>query len=251
MDEINGTDEVQYNYIQTAKMIDESDSTLRYWVGQFKDILHLNKFDGKTIRFTKKDIENLRFIKKLIREDHYTIAQVREYCGKRFESSPEVINMDNQLQIKAFISALADEMEHRYTQATNDLLEKQRDMFLKFLESNAALNEQTKNELLTSVGNVMNETAEDIKSSSKDMMDDVVSKIETSNDKIKESVDSIKTDTMLNLDRLDKYIYEFNDATETLHKDIEAINNIKSVSMEQIKEYENRGLINKIRNLFK
>ena len=108
---INGEDGIYYNYVQAATMVGESDTTLRWWVQELDSVLDLHTTEKGTKRFRKEDIENLIYIRKLVREDGYTLSQVRAYCSEKSSEDNELVNLDNQVRVKDFIAALTNEIE--------------------------------------------------------------------------------------------------------------------------------------------
>ena len=77
---------------QVGLRINESDSTIRFWCTKFKDILKI-EMTGSHRRFKEEDIEKLKFIKKLLREDNFSIQQVQEYTSLK-----DISTIENKIQ---------------------------------------------------------------------------------------------------------------------------------------------------------
>ncbi len=239
---INGEDEVFFNYVQAASMVGESDTTLRWWVQELEDILHLPTTDKGTKRFKKKDIENLIYIKKLIREDKYTLSQVREYCGERFEKDDALINMDNQLQVKAFISALTTEFDLKINEMKSDMLNQQRELILKLLENQVNLNEE-----------VVKKVSESIESRN----DGLIQDFNNIKDNLKSEVSNISKNIDNNIkehsDNLNLYFSEIKNKMESLDQKQDQVVKTASLSLEQVQEQMNarKGWFEKLIDKFK
>ncbi len=66
-----------YSIREVAEMIDEPQSTLRFWEKEIP-LLNPGKSSGGTRRYVQKDIDLLRQIKFLIEDQHLTLAGVNE-----------------------------------------------------------------------------------------------------------------------------------------------------------------------------
>ena len=234
---INGEDEVFYNYVQAASMVGESDTTLRWWVQELDSILNLPTTDKGTKRFKKKDIENLIYIKKLIREDHYTLAQVKEYCGERFSEDDALINMDNQLQVKAFISALANEFDVKINEMKSDIINQQKELIFKLLENQIQLNEETAKIVSKSTELRNEELINNFTKINKDMSEEISNKIS----EVEENLSKRE-------DNLDLYFSEIKEKMESMEEKQEKIAHTASLSLEQVQKqmYERKSWLEKL-----
>lgn len=129
--EING-EPLYYNTMQVSKIIEENDSTTRYWSKVFQPILNI-KISNKMKRYTKDDIDKLKFIKHLIRVDGLTLKQVVEYCSTKGFDDELGLDTSNPLAVKTFISGLTDEMDKKFIEMQNTIIKQQQEMidFLK------------------------------------------------------------------------------------------------------------------------
>ena len=95
---------------QVSQILDETDSTLRFWCTKFKNILHIET-TGTHRKFKEEDIEKLKFIKNLLRNEKYSIAQVSQYCSETDTSIMErKIKEQDPMALTAIASALAIEI---------------------------------------------------------------------------------------------------------------------------------------------
>ena len=169
---INGEDGVYYNYVQAASMIGEPDATLRWWVQELDTILNLPTNERGTKRFRLEDIEKLKYIRKLIREDKYSLAQVREYCGESFsKGSSGLISVNGQQQLKELMDIMSNEFELRINSFKEDMLNQQKEMILKLLEGQMQLNAELISEVSDIAAAKTSEAVKEVQSIKSDMND--------------------------------------------------------------------------------
>ncbi|MCB0711346.1 MAG: MerR family transcriptional regulator [Ignavibacteriae bacterium] len=66
-----------YSISEVSKMVDLEQYVLRYWEREFSQLRPQKNRAGNRI-YTEKDIEIIRLIKRLTREDRYTISGARQ-----------------------------------------------------------------------------------------------------------------------------------------------------------------------------
>ena len=71
-----------YTIGETAQILDVTTSTIRFWEKEFSIIRPQKNQKGNRV-FTPKDIENLKLIKKLLKEEGFTIPGAREHLKTR------------------------------------------------------------------------------------------------------------------------------------------------------------------------
>lgn len=112
---------------QTAEIVDVEPSTIRYWSKRFKDLLNI-EVSNRNKQYKESDIEKLRFIKKLTKEDGFTLTQVEEYANTKGFDIKDVQNavMDRQdpLAIQAFTAAMMLEMDKKLDNFSEQLMSK-------------------------------------------------------------------------------------------------------------------------------
>jgi len=124
---INGKP-LYYNCKQVAQIIDEVESTVRYWAKSFEPILNL-EVSNMTRKYTKTNIENLLFIKKLLKVDGMTIKQTLDYCSnKGFNSKEGLIDTGNPLAIKTFTEAMTVEIDKKFDKMQEEIIKQQQIM---------------------------------------------------------------------------------------------------------------------------
>lgn len=213
-----------YSYVQTAYFIKESDSTLRLWVQELEPVLKFHETPKGTKKFTKSDIEKLKHIKKLIREDGYTLLEIKDLYK-------DEINQQNQLQeIKAFeldkfTNSLINEFNNNINSFKNDILEQNKLLIIKLLENQVELNNNISNKMETNNTNIIN-----------------------SIENMKNEICSMENDSKNNInDSLDKYFYEIKEEISEIKEKQDEIKTVY-LSLEEVKEqdYKSKSWIEKL-----
>jgi len=70
-----------YSISEVSKMVGLEQYVLRYWETEFEQLRPQKNRAGNRI-YTEKDIETIRLIKKLTREERYTIEGARQILGQ-------------------------------------------------------------------------------------------------------------------------------------------------------------------------
>lgn len=106
LDEEKQPEKVYYTIGEVAEMFDLNVSNVRYWENEF-DIL-MPKKNAKGDRFfTKKDVENIRIIKELIKERGYTIEGAKIKLRESRDELQERMKIVNSLEnIKSFFTQM-------------------------------------------------------------------------------------------------------------------------------------------------
>jgi DNA-binding transcriptional MerR regulator len=73
-----------YTIKEVSELVDENESTLRFWEGEFKDIKPRRSAGGKRL-YADSDIELLRKIKYLLRERKFSIEGAKEHLEGKTE----------------------------------------------------------------------------------------------------------------------------------------------------------------------
>ncbi len=61
--------------------------TLRYWEKEFADILHPVRTDGGQRRYRPEDIQTVFVIKRLLRDEMFSIAGAKRHLANQFRSA--------------------------------------------------------------------------------------------------------------------------------------------------------------------
>ncbi|MDR1524570.1 MAG: MerR family transcriptional regulator [Tannerella sp.] len=78
---------IRYTIKEVASALEEAESTLRYWEGEFPDIISPHR-NGRGVRsYSEKDMDDVRLIKYLIRDCGLTLEGVRRRLKNNRESA--------------------------------------------------------------------------------------------------------------------------------------------------------------------
>lgn len=114
-----------YTTTQVSEMVGVEPSTIRFWSKRFEDLLDI-EISNRNKQYKKSDIEKLKFIKKLAKEDGMTLQQIEDYCNsKGFDIDnikQSVMDSSNPLAIQTFISAMTIEIDKKLNSFADDLL---------------------------------------------------------------------------------------------------------------------------------
>lgn len=104
MIKVNLPDKLYYSISELAEHFDVAPSLLRYWESEFNSIKP--KRNSKGTRFyTKKDIEEIRKIHLLVKEQGYTLQGAREQLKKNKQK------VDSKTELLAKLEGLKDRLE--------------------------------------------------------------------------------------------------------------------------------------------
>lgn len=190
-----------YTRVQVAKILDEKESTISYWVKEFQSLLNI-KIINMTKKYTKTNIENLMFIQKLLRQDHLTIEQVKSYCSEKgFNTEEGLVDGSNPLAIQTFISAMTVEMDKKIETMQNTIIRQQQEMIENLQNIIIENNKILKQEISISVDEAVSERNEELKQDINTNVDNIVKK------EIKQLKEDIK---YISQDEIKRYTEEQN-----------------------------------------
>lgn len=99
-----------YSIGEVASIFKVAPSLIRYWEGEF-DIIKPKKDKKGNRRFTKDDIEKIRFIYQLVKVKGYTLQGAQEVIKKDQEKVIDKASLVDKLhQIKRFLIEIRDSM---------------------------------------------------------------------------------------------------------------------------------------------
>jgi DNA-binding transcriptional MerR regulator len=99
-----------YSIGEVATMFKVAPSLIRYWEGEF-DIIKPKKDKKGNRRFTKDDIEKIRYIYQLVKVKGYTLQGAQEVIKNDQEKVFDKASMVDRLhQIKRFLIEIRDKM---------------------------------------------------------------------------------------------------------------------------------------------
>ena len=122
-------DILYYSISQVATLLDEEESSIRYYTNIFDNILKIEILD-KEFRYTNKDIDKLEFLINL-KNKGMTIKEVQKYC----EELP--LNIEELVEIKENNSVSVKEIIATIVESENEQINKLKDHLAnEFNESN-------------------------------------------------------------------------------------------------------------------
>ncbi len=103
-------EKVYWSIGEVAEMLDLSFAQIRLWEKEF-DVFQLKKNKKGDRFFTKKDIEQLKLIKHLLKEKKYTIKGAREQMRSRKpEADSKFHSVEALKKIRQFLVELKDQL---------------------------------------------------------------------------------------------------------------------------------------------
>lgn len=138
--------EIIYSTAQVAKILDISSSTLKSWCEALEGIIDV-KIVNANRQFNDNSLEQLKLIRKLIKEDGLTIVQVKKYIVENgFNVASGLINSNNPLPIQVFTSSVVVALNNQLTKIEENMLSRQelvlRDLVKKIDENNESVREK-------------------------------------------------------------------------------------------------------------
>ena len=101
-----------YSIKEVASLLEEAESTLRYWEKEFPDFISPKRNDSGVRFYSEKDIEDIRLVKYLIRDRGLTLEGVRKKLktgkDKALQQAKAIQHLKN---IRAEIKALGEAMD--------------------------------------------------------------------------------------------------------------------------------------------
>ena len=180
-----------YNCMQVAQIVDEPDSTIRYWSKVFQPLLQI-KTSNNVRKYTKTNIENLLFIKKLLKEDGLTVKQAMEYCSKKgFDNETGLIDTSNPLVIQTFISAMTTQMDKKIEHMQNQIIEKQQQMINNLNNMLIEREENLKENIIVTVDEVISEKMNEFNNTLDNKFESIQKEIAITKD-MNEKIDSMR-----------------------------------------------------------
>ena len=156
---ING-EPLFFTTTQVADMIGVESSCIRFWGKRFENLLDI-EVSNRNRQFKRVDIEKLKFIKKLSREDGLTLQQIEDYCTtKGFDMDnieKSVIDSSNPLAIQTFITAVTMEMDKKLAIFSEELLNKIKEQQNINFTMQEELNEKLQETIAITVDDIVSE----------------------------------------------------------------------------------------------
>lgn len=107
-----------YTISQVAALLNESDSSIRYYTNLFDDILNI-EIVNKEFRYTSKDVDNLDFLINLNNKG-MTIKEIQEYCKELPFTKEEIMtHKSSNVSVNDVISVLMAEQTKNFNDLKN------------------------------------------------------------------------------------------------------------------------------------
>lgn len=159
-----------YNTKDVASELGESESTIRFWCENLKESMDILR-SGRNRKFTRENIEQLKFVQDLLRNKEYSVEQVKEFLSK---SDTEIVNSargSEPLTIQALASALMGEMEIRFNNMLEADREKRQQDMVAFAEEMALSQQKLLENTTIKVDEIISEKVSCIEKSITDLSD--------------------------------------------------------------------------------
>jgi DNA-binding transcriptional MerR regulator len=170
---ING-EPLFFTTMQAAGMVGVEASTIRFWGKRFEHLLDI-EVSNRNRQFKKTDIDKLKFIKKLAREDGLTLQQIEDYVSSKGfdinEIERSVIDASNPLAIQTFITAVTMEMDKKLNIFSENLLNKIQEQHNINFTMQQEVNEKIHETIAITVDEIVSEKLESTLSDFKNYVD--------------------------------------------------------------------------------
>lgn len=214
-------DDIYYTAVQVAEILGETDSTIRSWCkdSALGEVLNIKKVNGRN-KFTKRDIEKLKFVKEL-RDRNYSISQTREYISKQGfeygEYDSGLVDPRDPLGFEALSIRLAQKQNEELQQFKKDILTEMNKFMYVVMEEQKNYLQGVTDELSISLESKiekMNNISEHILENTKNKLDEFAKNID-SNLKNQEKV--ILDMNKINSEKVSEQINEFQSSFENIN----------------------------------
>lgn len=207
-----------YSTGQVAKMLEEADSTIRYWSDEFEDFLKIRKTgaSGRVRRFTMTDIKKIEYIRNLLKDENLSIQQVKEYLSSPEANELKPISKEReQIMVEAIAKVMSTQIEEVFDRRFQELEE----LLLKTTKIQADahrdLIKDVREEIQTEKNSIINKLNDNYEAIS-----ETIVKVEEDSKKkeedLKESIHDLKESLNTREEKLDKYIADMrNEKSET------------------------------------
>lgn len=143
---INGKP-IYWNTSQVAEQLGIESSAVRYYCDCFSDFIKVKR-SGRNRKFTDKNIEQLKFIKKLLKEDNLTIEQAKEFLSLKDTSKLEhKIENEEPLPAKILATMVSKQLSEQLENIKVQIIEEIIGTINTNFEYQSEIQQQTKVEL--------------------------------------------------------------------------------------------------------
>lgn len=164
---INGKP-IYWNTSQVAEQLGIESSAVRYYCDCFSDFIKVKR-SGRNRKFTDKNIEQLRFIKKLLKEDNLTIGQAKEFLTvKDSDVMQHKIEKEEPLPTTVLANMIGNQISQQLDdmkiQIVEDLIQKMSINFQYQNEIQQQIKEDLKNYIAITIDEKLDTSLQEIKS---------------------------------------------------------------------------------------
>ena len=97
---------------EVASLLSESEPTLRYWEGEFQDVISPNRNERGVRFYSERDIEDIRLVKYLVRDCGLTLEGARKKLKNNKDSAERQAKIVSHLKnIRAEAKALGEALD--------------------------------------------------------------------------------------------------------------------------------------------
>lgn len=163
---INGKP-IYWNTSQVAEQLGIESSAVRYYCDCFSDFIKVKR-SGRNRKFTDKNIEQLKFIKKLLKEDNLTIEQAKEFLTvKDSDVMQHKIEKEEPLPTTVLANMIGNQISQQLDdmkiQIVEDLIQKMNVNFQYQNEIQQQIKEDLKNYIAITIDNKLETKFDDFK----------------------------------------------------------------------------------------
>ncbi|CAG7839922.1 hypothetical protein CLOHAE12215_01338 [Clostridium haemolyticum] len=209
--------ELTYTTSEVAEILNENESTIRYWCDCFSDYIHIER-EGRNRKFTKSNIDDLAFTKELLKKERLTIKQAQ----KRWEH----IKTQPSQNTKIISTTETTSQENVLNEQALLKLEEIKNQFLNDISTH--INNTISQQLSTAL-NAHNEALEQTKAELKDYISITIE------DKLEANTSNLKAHIDVTTENTNKEIRQIYD------KDVELVNDLKKHMEERRQQNEEQN----------
>lgn len=137
---------VHLSVSECAKIINETDTTTRYWCDYFDKILHIKR-NGRNRSIDERTLKILQDIHFLRREEKYTMEQTYSYIKERYVDNTKVIKEIPKNNNDLFINAISNEITKNLSKSLNIMSENLIENISSVIQNQNKMQNQNKEEL--------------------------------------------------------------------------------------------------------
>lgn len=100
-----------YTISEVSELLEERDTTVRFWSNTFKKHLKLERNGNNNRRYTPADIRVLREIKRLVRDNGLSLEAVQKKLNAKADGSDNTLRVrDILLRLRSSLQQISDSL---------------------------------------------------------------------------------------------------------------------------------------------